>query len=407
MSSLAGSGRIESLDQFRGYTVAGMFVVNFLGGLAAIHPVLKHNNSYFSYADTIMPSFMFICGVAYRLVFVRRAEKVGAAATRWSVVKRSLGLILVSLAVYGFGNSFKSFDEITAESVREFLAKLLKADLWEVLAIIGAAQILILPVIGARPLTRVAAIVGLLAAHVLITYNFNYDFVHGRPNWLDAYWGAAKNRAWDGGFFGVMMWSVPMLFGTLAYDAWVGSGPGKASAKILFWGILLMGLGYGASCLTRLYDVPADSPEATAKGGFPESPVYPPLEKLEGREWTDLLAEPPFVGPPDSRPANYWRMDKRIVSLSFTLFASGFALALYGLFVIACDIGPVNIPLFRTLGRNALAAYVIHHVVEHTILTVVPKDSPLWYCLAGLTVFLAISYLFVRSLEKQGVFIKL
>ena len=27
--------RIVSMDQFRGYTVAGMFVVNFVGGLAA------------------------------------------------------------------------------------------------------------------------------------------------------------------------------------------------------------------------------------------------------------------------------------------------------------------------------------------------------------------------------------
>ncbi len=32
-----------SLDQFRGYSVAAMFVVNFLGGLAVTHQVLKHN----------------------------------------------------------------------------------------------------------------------------------------------------------------------------------------------------------------------------------------------------------------------------------------------------------------------------------------------------------------------------
>ena len=32
---MATTGRIESLDQFRGYTVAGMFVVNFLGSFDA------------------------------------------------------------------------------------------------------------------------------------------------------------------------------------------------------------------------------------------------------------------------------------------------------------------------------------------------------------------------------------
>jgi predicted acyltransferase len=33
-------GRIVSLDQFRGYTVAGMLLVNFLGGYRAVPAVL-------------------------------------------------------------------------------------------------------------------------------------------------------------------------------------------------------------------------------------------------------------------------------------------------------------------------------------------------------------------------------
>ena len=33
---MGAPGRIASMDQFRGYTVAGMFVVNFLGGLTAV-----------------------------------------------------------------------------------------------------------------------------------------------------------------------------------------------------------------------------------------------------------------------------------------------------------------------------------------------------------------------------------
>ncbi|MEZ6151428.1 MAG: hypothetical protein R3C09_15005 [Pirellulaceae bacterium] len=66
--SLATPTRIQSLDQFR-YSVAGMFVVNFLGGLAVTHQVLKHNNTHFSYADSIMPSFIFACGYSYRMSF--------------------------------------------------------------------------------------------------------------------------------------------------------------------------------------------------------------------------------------------------------------------------------------------------------------------------------------------------
>ena len=72
------TGRIVSLDQFRGYTVAGMLLVNFLGGYQAVPAVLKHHNTYCSYADTIMPQFFFAVGFAYRLTFLRRVRDVGA-----------------------------------------------------------------------------------------------------------------------------------------------------------------------------------------------------------------------------------------------------------------------------------------------------------------------------------------
>ena len=80
------------MDQFRGYTVAGMCLVNFLGGLEAIHPVFKHNNNYFSYADTIMPSFLFAVGFSHRLTALRRLSHSGAGAAYRKVVYRSLGL---------------------------------------------------------------------------------------------------------------------------------------------------------------------------------------------------------------------------------------------------------------------------------------------------------------------------
>ena len=100
-------------------------------------------------------------------------------------------------------------------------------------------------------------------------------------------------------------------------------------------------------------------------------------------------------------------MNKRVVSLPFVLFATGFASALYGLFVLACDRAGLRVGLFRTFGRNALAAYVWHHMVETQVLTLVPGDSPAWWCLAGLLVFFAITYTAIRFLEAQRIFIKL
>ncbi|MEJ7637584.1 MAG: heparan-alpha-glucosaminide N-acetyltransferase domain-containing protein [Singulisphaera sp.] len=194
MSSMGAAGRIRSMDQFRGYTVAGMFVVNFLGGLAAIHPVMKHNNTYFSYADSIMPSFLFACGFSYRLTTLRRLPQFGASRTYRRTFLRSLGLVLVSLMLSGFGKKFTSWGEFSSEGVREFVARLIKADLWEVLAIIGVSQILIMPVIAAGSRVRIAALVGFATLHVLLSYSFNFDFVYGLPNGMDTYWGAAKAR---------------------------------------------------------------------------------------------------------------------------------------------------------------------------------------------------------------------
>jgi hypothetical protein len=179
-----------------------------------------------------------------------------------------------------------------------------------------------------------------------------------------------------------------------------------------------MGVGYGLSCLSMLYDgegtpLPPDAnvnqSHVVNRSQVAESPVLPPLGRLSGRTAASLLAEPPFVQPPppERRPHNYWMMNKRIVSLPFFLFATGFASALYGLFVLACDRGGLRVGFFGTFGRNALAAYVWHHMVETQVLTFVPDDSPAWWCQVGLAVFFAITYTGIRFLEVQRIFIKL
>jgi hypothetical protein len=119
--------------------------------------------------------------------------------------------------------------------------------------------------------------------------------------------------------------------------------------------------------------------------------------------------EPPFVQPPppEERQLNYWMMSKRSASVSFMLFATGFALTAYALFVVLCDWAGLRVGLFRTFGQNALAAYLIHEVVGTAVGIYAPHDSPVewvWPCFA---VYLGITYLFVRSLEKHGIFLRL
>jgi predicted acyltransferase len=444
----APAPRIISLDQFRGYTVAGMFVVNFLGMYSVVHFGLKHNDRFLTWADTIMPSFMFICGVSYRLSVVRRLEQKGAASTYFGIVKRSLALVLVSMAMYGaedFGGKIKSWNndtltktvtttEITnrktgetetktktseesdtgvnPQSIKHVIAEIVKADLWETLAIIGMTQILLIPFVGKSFGVRVAAMIGFSVLHVVISYYFNFWFVYGKPNWMDTnVFGLEGRRAWDGGCFGLISWGVPMLAGTLVYDILNAKGPARSIAPLLATGIVLMGVGWGLSGLSRLYDVREGATVAVleADQNFAASPVIPPFENAKGRPLTDLLGDPPFlqIPGPDQRKINYWMMDKRMPSQAFMLFATGFGMTLYVLFIIVCDAGGLAIPLFRTLGTNALAAYAIHHAIEALVHQFVPEDSPIPAVVGALIVFFLITWSMVRFLEKNKIFIRL
>ena len=74
--------RIVSLDEFRGYTVAGMLLVNFIGGFREVGAIWKHHNTYCSYADTIMPQFFFAVGFAYPADVPAPTENPGPLARR-------------------------------------------------------------------------------------------------------------------------------------------------------------------------------------------------------------------------------------------------------------------------------------------------------------------------------------
>ena len=100
-------------------------------------------------------------------------------------------------------------------------------------------------------------------------------------------------------------------------------------------------------------------------------------------------------------------MDKRVVTLPFNLFSSGFALAVYAIFVLFSDLAGWQVGFFRTFGQNALAAYVLHEMVGAAVRAFAPQDSPVWWVGIAFTVYVGITYLLVRHLEKSGIYIRM
>lgn len=381
--------RLNSLDQFRGYTVLGMFVVNFVGSFAVIkqfYPLLAHHNTYCSYADTIMPQFFLAVGFGYRMTFVRRAARDGAAAAYGRVVRRALGLLLLALVVYQSVELYQSWDALRAQGWRAVLTTAFGRIYFQTLTHIAVTTLWIMPVIAARPVWRIGYAVGSAA------------LFHGLSEWWYYEW--AARRAIDGGPLGFLTWTIPMTVGTLAYDAMApylraresdmepARKPRPPAGRLLVAAVALMLAGYALSCLNR---------------------VTPPNSLSDGKAAgvSGLLAEPPFVPPARKETVNIWTMSQRAGSVSYLTFSAGFALAVYALFVVACDRGSLQLGVFRTLGVNALTGYVLHELVNMAVRPYVPKDAPLWHVLAGLAVSVGACYLVLRFLEKRRLFLRL
>jgi len=95
------SGRLVSLDVFRGATIASMMMVNNAGNWQAVYAPLEHAEWHgWTFTDTIFPSFLWIVGVAMTLSFAKRVErgddrmKLFLHAARRAAIIFALGLLL-------------------------------------------------------------------------------------------------------------------------------------------------------------------------------------------------------------------------------------------------------------------------------------------------------------------------
>jgi hypothetical protein len=416
-----------------------MLLVNLIGGYKLACPyILRHHHDYCSYADTIMPHFLFAAGFAMRLSLGRRLETGGKMP--WiRAIRRVLGLALVAILWYGFCSLkgvIAGFHEAMTDGgfFYPFLYRLFKRELYQTLLHIAVTSLWILPVITSSWKVRVWYAIGSGALHVILSYWFNYAWVYSDPTGI------------DGGPLGFLTWSIPALCGTLACDAVKAMGT-AATGRIAGWGCVVMLIGWSLSIGTTLYNVteaqiqaeqtaaavalaepkPA-SPATIAPPAGPvvkpliqaldpkkhaPDPVWPTWERL--KSWDRTLVEPPFVRPPDvqHRRLNYWMMSQRGGTLSYPTFCAGLSLLIYAGFLYVCDGLKWRLGIFRTLGTNSLAAYMLHDIAGwipiggKVIDQHFPTNSTLW---VGMLIAFGIQLLFVygvcRLLEALGWYIR-
>jgi predicted acyltransferase len=110
---VSATGRLVSLDAFRGLTIVGMILVNNPGTWAAVYPPLLHAAWHgWTPTDLIFPFFLFIVGVSLVLAYERlkargvdRGHLVQKAARR-ALVLFGLGVFMAAWPFFTFEPSF-------------------------------------------------------------------------------------------------------------------------------------------------------------------------------------------------------------------------------------------------------------------------------------------------------------
>jgi len=101
MLKYAESGRLLSLDIFRGLTMAAMILVNNPGSWKHVYAPLRHARWHgWTPTDLIFPFFLFIVGVSLSFSLTRRGRQGGGKQAPWGKIARrtvilfGLGLLL-------------------------------------------------------------------------------------------------------------------------------------------------------------------------------------------------------------------------------------------------------------------------------------------------------------------------
>ncbi|MFL7891235.1 MAG: heparan-alpha-glucosaminide N-acetyltransferase domain-containing protein [Anaerolineales bacterium] len=188
MSSLTKQ-RIEAIDQFRGFAIICMVLINYGMSIQTMPAWLEHAPDIgLTFPDLGAPAFIFAIGLTFGLSYHRRVEENGLPATIGHFMRRYL-------AILGMGAIIAAGETLLGRNTSG-------VD-WGVLQAIGCAGILTLAVIQLPMGVRLGFGLGLLTLYQLL---------------LDRYWLETVLRSPHGGLIGALSWSALLIIATVFGD---------------------------------------------------------------------------------------------------------------------------------------------------------------------------------------------
>ena len=197
--------RIKALDQFRGFAIICMVLINYGVRVESVPEWLKHAPDIgLNFPDLGAPVFVFAIGLTFGLSFHRRVERDGLPATIGHFIRRYLAFLGMG-AVVSAGETALGFNTSGVD--------------WGVLQAIGCAGLLTLMVILLPTGIRLGVGLGLLAVYQIL---------------LDTYWLDIVRRSPHGGLHGALSWSALLIIATVFGDLYHNEGRRKYFPLVSF-----------------------------------------------------------------------------------------------------------------------------------------------------------------------------
>jgi predicted acyltransferase len=212
-------GRSAAIDQYRGFAILLMVLVDYLSHIQRVPAWLKHAPGFgLTVADLIAPLFIFAIGLTYRPSFQKRLLREGRWQTALHFIGRDLALIGIGmLTPWGYS--------------------------WGLFQTIGAAGLLTLPLIWLPWLVRLIAGITLLGGYQVLSDRFWWGRVTATSSWCEVE--------------GTLGWAAMLLLASVLADWYYRQPRGRRFSLLGSVASLALGIGLSHWVVLSQYYVSA------------------------------------------------------------------------------------------------------------------------------------------------------